>query len=230
MINGTKKTIAQAITNVENVKKLKLESSQKITTAALWMDLLNFRKHLDGENWDFNKEEFILGIKRVAVLHEAAILAMNERYEIIQLNDSIVISIDILEHNSKKIVEDFLALTDHIFEIATLSDDKIGGCGVRGVIAKGIRYNLRGNLGWKKPPSNPNEWANPSFFCPRPIMMNTAFGRAYAIESSGELIKASSLYVEKSLIFDYGASIMKTWNLECLNDIKNFGSFFLVRQ
>ena len=74
-----------------------------------------------------------------------------------------------------------------------------------------------------------NNAMSPNYFCPRPVMMNTAFGRAYGVESSHELVKQSSLYVESSLLFDYGASVMENWVLDKHQLVKSFGVFHLVR-
>ena len=62
-------------------------------------------------------------------------------------------------------------------------------------------------------------------------MMNTGFGRAYSVESyknelqEGPLLKASSLYVERSLVFDFGARIMETWVIDHAEEIGKFGHF-----
>ena len=60
-------------------------------------------------------------------------------------------------------------------------------------------------------------------------MMNTAFGRSYGVESSHKLEKGNGLYVEESLLFSYGATIMKTWDLTNSLNIDHFGKFYLVR-
>jgi len=230
MRNYTEKVLSQASTNAKNAEEIvsRLEKSEgTLETIALWMDLLGFRAHLDEENWDLRSEITHLGMKRIAALHEVGLLAMNKRYEVVQLNDAIVISQDVPEEAASKAVEDFLALVDYHFEVAALTDKMVGGCGVRGVVAKGFRYNLRGNLGWVSTKIDPK---CPSFFCPRPVMMNTAFARAYGVESSQELKEESSLYIEKGIILDYRPSIMETWTLEKTAAISNFGDFFLVRE
>ncbi len=229
MIHGSDKTQSQASTNVANANEIvqRLEQAEgRYETMALWMDLLGFRTHLDRENWDLHGEQTKLGMKRIAAMHEVGLLSMNDRYEVVQLNDAIVISQDMPTEGAQNAVEQFLALVDYNFEMAVLTDSRIGGVGIRAVVAKGVRYNLRGNLGWTSQEADPKQ---PSFFCPRPIMMNTAFGRAYGVESSGELIKSSSLYVERSLVFDYGARIMETWDVNKKVNVSNFGTFLLVR-
>ena len=203
------------------------DASKTFPTITLWMDLLGFRSHLDEKNWNIKDTDVQLGLKRITVFHEVALQSMNDRYEIVHVNDAIVISQDLRQGEEAAIITDFLALVDLCFEISVLADREIGGFGVRGVVARGMRYGLRGNLGWTKEGSaNIRE---PAFFCPRPIMMNTAFGRAYGVESSHELVKVSSLYVETPLITDYGASIMETWTWDEPIQIKNFGQYNLVR-
>ena len=230
MAQFTDKTKKQATNNVKNAKEIVARLKQGIgifETMTLWMDLLGFRSHLDLENWNLHSKKTLLGMRRIAALHEVAVLAMNDRYEVIQLNDAVIISQDIPKNNISKSVSEFLALIDYHYEVAALTDKKIGGYGIRGVVAKGQRYNLRGNLGWTPTKKDPN---HPSFFCPRPVMMNTALGRAYGVESSHELNKESCLYVEESLLFSYGAPIMETWNLGHSIEIHNFGKFYLVRK
>jgi hypothetical protein len=230
MIRGSDKAVSQTPMNVRNAREIveKIERGEGIlNTMTLWMDLLGFRSHLDDQNWDLHREATLLGMQRIAAFHEVALLSMNDRYEVVQLNDAIVISQDIPAVDPTKAVEEFLALVDLSFEQAALTDAAIGGVGIRGVVAKGVRYNLRGNLGWM--PTNTGDLRRPSFFCPRPVMMNTAFGRAYGVESSGQLKKASGLYFERSLALDFGARIMETWDLNQVIDVKNFGAFLLVR-
>ncbi len=230
MIQGSDQIASQSLDISRNAMEIveKIERGECIyETMTLWMDLLGFRSHLDHENWDLHREATLLGMKRIAAFHEASLLSMNDRYEIVQMNDAVVISQDIPSTDTAKAVSEFLALVDAAFERAALIDSKVGGAGVRGVVAKGLRYNLRGNLGWT--PTNSHNARSPNYFCPRPLMMNTAFGRAYGVESSGDLIKSSALYVEKTLIFDYGARIMETWNVNQCMSVKSFGAFILVR-
>lgn len=193
----------------------------------LWMGLLGFRSHLDKDNWSLHSEATRLGLRRITALHESALLSMNDRYEIVQLNDAVVMSQDIPPNGTGQAVGEFLALVDRSFELAAVTDQSIGGYGVRGVVARGLRYNLRGNLGWISKDADPKR---PSYFCPRPIMMNTAFGRAYGVESSHELRKVSSLYVERSCVFDYGAAIMENWDIQQVIEVPQFGYFLLVRE
>src|SRR5437868_15291935 len=113
--------INQAFKNIENVGKYIEARKEIIPCAVLWLDLLNFQTQLEHDNLDFNNEQFAFGMKRVAALHEAALLAMNEKFEIVQLNDSIVMSADLLvENKNDKVLEAFFERVDHIFEMATL--------------------------------------------------------------------------------------------------------------
>jgi hypothetical protein len=236
MITKTEKTVKQAELIIKNSQQIfdQLRDGNGIfPTVTLWMDLLAFNEHLNKVNWDIHKEETLLGMRRINVLHEVALLSMNARYEVVQLNDAVVISQDIPSEDAAKSVTDFLALADYNFEVAVLADLGVGGKGVRGVIATGYRYNLRGNIGWMGKKTNP-ALSDFKFSCPRPIMMNTAFGRAYGVESAPELHslreKVSCLYVEQSLIINYGASIMETWDVKNVINMGNFGSFMLVRK
>jgi len=230
MIEGTVQTVNRANDALRNAEEFLIDggdASKMFSTITLWMDLLGFRSHLDERNWNLRDDDVQLGLKRIAVFHEVALQSINERYEIVHVNDAVVISQDLLEGNETVIVSEFLALVDSCFEISVLADRKIGGFGVRGVVAEGRRYGLRGNLGWTK--EGAENLRRPAFFCPRPIMMNTAFGRAYGVESSHELVKESSLYVETCLVTNYRASIMESWKWKSPVQIGSFGAFNLVR-
>ena len=230
MIEGTEQTVSRANDAVRNAEEFLVDGGdacKTFSTITLWMDLLGFRNHLDERNWNLRDDDVQLGLKRVAVFHEVALQSMNERYEIVHVNDAIVISQDLLLGEETILVSGFLALVDSCFEMAVLADRKIGGFGVRGVVAEGKRYGLRGNLGWTK--EGFGDPRRPAFFCPRPIMMNTGFGRAYGVESSHELVKVSSLYVETSLVMNYRASIMENWTWKTPVQVARFGFFNLVR-
>jgi len=181
---------------------------------------------MDAVNWSLESETTRLGMTRIAALHEVLLTSMNVRYEIVQLNDGAVMAQDIPSESPTNAVQEFLALVDLTFEIAALTDQRLGGSGVRGVVTLGARYNLRGNLGWISADSNPR---NPSFFCPRPVMMNTAFGRAYGVESSHSLPKRSGLYVELAVLTKHKPAVCETWSQRALIEIPGFGPFLQVR-
>lgn len=153
MIEGTEQTISRANDAVRNAEEFLVEggdATKTFSTITLWMDLLGFRNHLDEKNWNLRNDEVQLGLKRIAVFHEVALQSINERYEIVHVNDAVVISQDLQESQETLVISEFLALTDSCFEMAVLADKTIGGVGVRGVVAEGKRYGLRGNLGWTK--------------------------------------------------------------------------------
>jgi hypothetical protein len=192
------------------------------------MDLLGFRREVEALNWDFGRREVQAGFRRIAVFHHATLVCMNPRYEIVNLNDAVVVGTDIPQDpGARKHLEEFLSLIDFAFETAAIADRHIGGAGVRGVVCGGHRHHLPANLGWTSQ-DRPRE--QPSFFAPRPVMMNTAFGRAYAAETSGELVKCSALYVEHALLSEYSPAVMESWNLTNRRRINGVGDFLLVKQ
>lgn len=228
---GTPKTVDEKVENVIRNGKLlveeRIKNKGKYRSIACWLNLLGFRKNMDLANWDVDDKDVQLGLHRISVLHETALISMNERYEIVNMNDAVVVARDITKGNEATECSEFLALIDLLFEIATKADIKIGGYGVRGVVCKGSRFNLRGNLGWVNK-DKPKE--EPSFFSPRPIMMNMAFARAYGVESSKKLLKEPSLYIESEIIFEYKPAIMETWSLDTKLSVDGFGQFLLVRK
>jgi hypothetical protein len=223
----TQKKAADVVRNAQQLVSERANGDNVKPTVTLWMDLLGFRRHLDERNWDLKEDTVRMGFTRIAVFHEAALQSMDDRFEIVQLNDAVVVSRDLPAGEERHVLTEFLALIDTCFEVSVLAERAVGGCGIRGVVARGRAYNLRGSFGWTpKASATPFE---PSFSCPRPVMMNTAFGRAYGVESSHELVKCSSLYVEKALLVDFLPTIMENWNVEQAVNIANFGEFFAVR-
>ena len=144
-----------------------------------------------------------------------------------QLNDAVVLSQDVREDTASQQITEFLGLVDLFYEIVNEADRRIGGCGARGVVCEGSRFNLRGNLGWLGN-SQPKE--RPSYFCPRPIMMNTAFARAYGVETSKQLSNSRTLYVEATILRNSRPAVMDYWTTNQLIRVDPYGEFFLVRK
>jgi hypothetical protein len=99
-MEGSEETRTRAENNICNMKQT-LQKSQKMETVALWMDLLNFREHLDNKNWNLDEKDTKLGMERIAAFHEVALLSAHKKHIVVQLNDAVVISKDLTENCDK---------------------------------------------------------------------------------------------------------------------------------
>ena len=224
------KTTPFTIERAENVLMNATEALENATTKnrmciTAWLDLLGFSQHLNSDFFDFDTESN-LGLKRIATFHEISLQSMNDISHIVQLNDATIFSYDIKGTNIVAELSEFFARLDSFWEIANLSDKKIGGYGVRGVISLGYRYNLRGNFGWT--PNNMNV-KDPNFISPTPIMMNMSFAKSYYLESSKKLRRESSLYIESRILTDFQFQIMETWEEHEKIFDEKVGEYTLIR-
>lgn len=187
------------IRNGEQLYKTFGTTSRK--NIVMWLDLLGFQKQL--------AEDREIALKRISVFHEISLTSMTPNFHIAQLNDATVMSLD-LEPNISDKLNDFLLRCDALFEMSTYADRRVGGFGSRGVISTGLRQSLRGNFGGIALDGNLTV-DKIVFSSPIPIMMNMAFAEAYLLESSGELLKEPSLYIDESLYGYPGLQISPTW-------------------
>ncbi|MCF8448216.1 MAG: hypothetical protein K9H61_14590 [Bacteroidia bacterium] len=137
--------------------------------------------------------------------------SVSDELHIVQLNDASVISMDFEDKDNPKNLTNFLAKCDTLFEASTHADRQIGGFGTRGVITLGNRQGLRGNFGGIAPDNNLTV-DKIRFSSPTAIMMNLAFAKSYTLESSGQLLKEPSLYVEEILMNNYKILISPHWD------------------
>jgi hypothetical protein len=197
-------------------------------TLAAWFDLLGFERDLDVVNWIGEAPATPRAFLRGAGLHHAAIDAMDYAHEIVQMNDAVVLGRQLtVDDDASYVLSMFFAKCNQFFDLCTRVDSKVGGCGLRGVIARGVRLNLQANHGWY-PHDAPRE--RPCLCSPRPINMNTAFAKAYAVESSHQLPRASCLYVEKDLLAERGVELAPSWTRGPQCEIERVGAFVEVRR
>jgi len=169
----------------------------------LWLDLLGFQKQLLT-----GKETALL---RISVFHELTLTTVSDELNIAQLNDATVISMDFGDNNTPENLTNFLAKCDTLFEASTHADRQIGGFGTRGVITLDHRQGLRGNFGGIALDQNLTV-DKIRFSSPTAIMMNIAFAKSYNLESSGQLLKEPSLYIEECLMNNYKIMISPHWD------------------
>lgn len=196
-------------------------------TAAAWFDLLGFRKDLDLATRGGTASSTSIADLRVAGLHHAAIASMDEIHEIVQMNDAVLIGVDIPDAGDSIALDGFHARVAHFFELAVAIESQLGGCGVRGVIAAGERLDMGAQFGFypRYAPDKP-----PNLVSPRPVNMNTAFLKAYGVESSHMLPKVSCLYVEETLLSRDVARRPQLWRAGDVLEIDSYGRYVEVRR
>jgi hypothetical protein len=212
----------------DSFEYLNSEDYKKIPVITCWMDLLGFYKSLEESINEIQNElpSNSLAAKRIALFNEIAIRSMNKYGKNVCLNDALVLSMDVNEYNEEE-VEMFLRVIDDFWEIANVADLKIGGNGVRGVISYSIRLNMRGQLGQLP---GEKEFSNIRYFSPEPISMNMGFMKSYLVESSHELIKEGSLYVENYFLDTLNPVMPNTWNIIEEKEVRKLGVYTLVRK
>lgn len=221
--------LLQAETFIRNANDyLSGEDYGKIPVITCWMDLLGFYKSLE-ESIDVIQNELpssSIAAKRIALFNEIAMLSMNKYGTNVCLNDALVLSMDVNPYNEEE-VEEFLRIIDNFWEIANVADLKIGGYGVRGVISYSIRLKMRGHIGHLP---GERDFSNIRYFSPKPISMNMCFMKSYLVESSHELIKEGSIYVENYFLDTLNPIMPNTWNIIEEKKIPKRGTYTLVRK
>jgi hypothetical protein len=207
---------------------LKSEDYRKIPVITCWMDLLGFSGSLADSISKIEEDlpSNSLAAKRIALFNETAILSMNNYGTNVCLNDALVMSMDIIEYDEDKVAE-FLNWISDRWEVANIADIKIGGFGVRAVISYSIRIKMRGNLGWLP---GDRAYSNIKYYSPEPISMNMAFMKSYLVESSHELIKEGSIYIENNFLDKLNPVMPDTWDVLSENEITKLGIYTLVKR
>jgi hypothetical protein len=204
MIKITQEFVPDVELAIANAKQLVAQFDIRARqNVVLWLDLLGFAKQLITD-----RETALL---RIAVFHELTLLSVYEECHVAQLNDATVISLDFSEEDDPQKLTNFLCRCDVLFEKVTHADRLVGGFGARGVLSIGHRQGLRGNFGGIALDKELT-LDKIRFSSPPSIMMNMAFAKSYAVESSHRLLKEPSLYVEECLFRRFKIQVSPTWS------------------
>ncbi|MEP2772369.1 MAG: hypothetical protein ABJH05_09480 [Fulvivirga sp.] len=166
-----------------------------------WYDLLGFGQPLMDSNWDLNNEQCESQLKRIKSLDLSYINTYSSAHGTtsFSLNDGIILNYDI-DDNILNIKEQIVKVLDDLvleYESLNVRDVRNGFPGVRGIITFGHRYNYTHVESTYSVSNNKTLAYHPQVF-----QMNTAFSKAYIMESSGSKsgIAGNHLYIDKFLI------------------------------
>lgn len=176
-----------------------------------WCDLLGYGQPLKDSNWNLNDKMCESQLLRIKSLDLSRVNRFSGAHHAISftLNDGIIYNFDINPRDIQFKDHLVMVLDDLIGEYESLNirDSRNGYPGVRGVITFGHRYN------YVDVESTVNVADNfTSSYHPRVFQMNTAFSKAYLMESSGSKagISGNSLYIDKYLFNRIEDLILKT--------------------
>lgn len=179
-----------------------------------WYDLLGFGEPLIDSAWDLTTEKCKNQLKRITDLD----LTYSNKYSsahgttTFSLNDGIITNYDIDSTKPKSLDRLVMVIDDLILEFESLNvrDMRAGFPGIRGIITYGHRYH------YTHVESTIAALDNSTVaYHPRVFQMNTAFSKAYIIESSGSKagVSGSNLYIDNFLL-DFLENLASKENIE----------------
>lgn len=179
-------------------EELKYEITECICS---WYDLLGYGQPLMEANWnlkDKSCEDQLNRIKSIDLTHVNKFSSIH-RTTSFTLNDGIVINYDI-NLNQEYFINKLVFVLDNLlleYENLNYIDTKNGYPGVRGILTLGDRYDYT----YTDDSVHVADGFTSSYH-PRVFQMNTAFSKAYLMESSGSRvgISGNNLYIDEYLI------------------------------
>ena len=176
-----------------------------------WCDLLGYGQPLVDSNWNLQDKRCEGQLIRIKSLDLSSVNRFPSAHHVTSftLNDGVIYNFDINTKEDRFRDCLVMVLDDLIGEYESLNrrDFRDGYPGVRGVITFGHRYN------YVDVESTVNVLDDfTSSYHPRVFQMNTAFSKAYLMESSGSKagISGNSLYIDKYLFNRIEDLILKT--------------------
>jgi hypothetical protein len=202
--------------------KSKNRKLKAIDTLAVWIDICGFGSALDKCNWELdnlNKTGLMNLLSNVyeTVIGNISAGAEPQPYEtVLILNDGIAKTMDIDRENNMAFHYVLFFRNQFFLHYWLMSITQQYGYGIRTVLAGGERmeYTNPYLTGYSVLHYNENEVSsygksmlNTTYvFNPSKLQMNTAFAKAYTIESYGSKsgINVNGLYIERSFLKKYG--------------------------
>lgn len=194
-----------------------------VESLCLWCDLLGFSQPFIESSWDLNNPVAQKNIKRVQNL-QYSFLSTNlyPHEKSLVLNDGFVKNID-LNKNIVGGVQSYIYWLTFLlnnYNIINTIDKEDGFPGVRGVLTYGHRFHyLKNNLTLsdilQSSPERKKEAEKEILvYSPLEFQMNTAFSKAYLMESGGSRIGLSgpNLFIDYEFIHKYTSIIVNTKN------------------
>ena len=174
-----------------------------------WIDLLGYGFPFYKNNWDLKSPEAINNLYRIKRL-EPVLLSINNPFceTLFSLNDGIIRNFDI-PHNDSVLIMQWLVDVLLKFSMVNKLDIENGFYGCRGVVTYGTRAQYRdfdtigkGDLIYTSKEKKEEYNKTKIIYTPSELQMNTAFSKAYIIESGGGakgLLKNKIHFDEKML-------------------------------
>lgn len=162
-----------------------------------WYDLLGYGQPFVESNWDLNTEGCRKQLQRIKSIDLTSVNKFAGSYGTVTftLNDGVIYNHDI-DFNKYYFIDKLVTSIDDLineFEGLNIRDLRIGFPGARGIITFGQRYNYE-NVGSTVHVATDFTLS----YHPIEFQMNTAFSKAYIIESSGSRagISGNNLYID----------------------------------
>lgn len=163
-----------------------------------WFDLLGFGKPFKNSNWNLYDDLCRKQLERIKNLsHSLSGFYALSNGKSLALNDGAIFNYDI-EKSKKYLIKEIVYFIDDMindYETVNYKDTENGYPGARGIITFGHRYNY----GYADTTVSLN--TNVSYH-PKEFQMNTAFSKAYLMESSGSKfgISGNNLFFDNYLL------------------------------
>jgi len=166
-----------------------------------WYDLLGYGQPFVENNWDLNNDNCKKQLERIKLLDLTLVNKFAGSFSTVTftLNDGVIYNHDVDTQKFNFIDKLVTSLDDLIgeFESINIRDLRIGFPGARGIITYGQRYDYEFVGSTVDVATNFTISYHPSEF-----QMNTAFSKAYIMESSGSKfgISGNNLYIDNYLL------------------------------
>jgi len=157
-----------------------------------WIDLLGYGSPFYASNWDLHDSKAIKNLYRLKNLEPVLLSVSNPfRETLFSLNDGIIRNFDISQDEPSLIMQ---WLVDILLKFKTVNELDIanGFYGCRGVVTYGMRAQYRdidtigkGDLIYTSKKRKAEYNKTKIIYTPNELQMNTAFSKAYIIESGG---------------------------------------------
>lgn len=181
-----------------------------------WIDLLGYGSAFYSSNWDIHSPSALNNLKRIQLLEPITTSIYSPFNEtLFSLNDGFIRNFDVPKNNVTQILG---WLIDVMLKFKAINEIDIqnGYYGARGVIAYGSRAQYRqfdslgkGDLIYATAEAKREYNKKQIVLTPRELQMNTAFSKAYIIESSGSRngLKKNKLHIDEKMLIKLAETI-----------------------
>ena len=189
-----------------------------------WMDLLGYGQAFYNSNWNLTDSTAIANLQRIKYLENDFTFIGNILYEkIFTLNDGVITNFDMTPGMHPNMLNTWFENIIRKFYTMDGKDRAVGNPGVRGVLTYGQRAQytdkeLLGQDEWvmTSPEKLKMYHENKVLFAPKELQMNTAFSKAYIIESGGSKkgVVKNELNITEEFLHKYVSLINQAGEIE----------------